>query len=109
MWLRGGRGGRGGLGSRGCRRRPRLIDGGRSVVAVDGGDDGGWEGREGGRMRGKGWVLRRRTVRRPRLIEPTNLQMAIVERDMVWACPDSFQTAVRGGRCWLVVWRDGSL
>lgn len=43
-------------------------------------------------------------------MEPTNLQIAIVERDMVWEVLGiTFHTAVRGGGCWLVVWRDGSL
>lgn len=38
------------------------------------------------RMRGESRREGRRTVKRPRLMEPTNLQIAIVERDMLWAC-----------------------
>lgn len=52
----------------------------------------------------------RRTVRRPRLMEPTNLQIAIVERDMVWVCFDDFADCGEGRRGEAVVsWCFGAL
>lgn len=74
-----------------------VIGGKGGLVCFEvlgGGRRGGCEGRGGEGSRVRGW----RTVRRPRLMEPTNLQIAIVERDMVWVCFDDFADDCGEGR-----------
>lgn len=51
-----------------------------------------------------GWFGTVRTVRRPRLIVPMNLQRAIVVGGMVAAC--SMRRGVRMVFVWPFVWRD---